>query len=246
MRELLKKIIHVWPWPLTLNERYDRQTKSVIQKVCGLESVCIDVGCFRGDILRTMISSAPKARHKAFEPVPPQYAFLQAEYGNQADIYPYALGSESGQTTFQHVVSNPTYSGLRQRQYKGAEDIHEIHVEVRRLDDVIPHSLPVTLIKIDVEGGEYDVLRGSKEILKAWHPYIIFEHGLGGADKYGVQPGDVFDLLVNTLGYKICLMGDFLRKESTTGFTRIEFEQQFWKGTDCYFLAVHGENKVDH
>ena len=245
MREFLKKIVHIWPWPLTLNERYDRQTKAVIKKVLRPDSLCIDVGCFKGDILQGMIASAPNVRHKAFEPVPDQYAFLKEQFGNKADIFPYALGDENKQTTFHHVVSNPTYSGLQQRQYKGEETINEIAVEVRKMDDVIGQDIPVTLIKIDVEGGEYDVMQGAAAILNKWHPYLIFEHGIGGADKYGVKPGDVHDLLVNMLGYRICLMGDFLKKETTEGFTRAAFEEQFWKGTDCYFLAVHNKNVIN-
>jgi FkbM family methyltransferase len=239
MRALLKKIIRHWPWPLTLNERYDRQTKAVLRKVSKHDSICIDVGCFRGDILEAMISAAPDARHLAFEPVPQQFDFLKTHFANHAVIYPYALGNENKKTTFHHVVSNPTYSGLRQRQYKGAETINKIEVEVRKLDDVISHDIPVSLIKIDVEGGEHDVLQGASEILKKWHPYIIFEHGIGGADKYGIKPGDVYDFLVHTLGYKICLMGDFLKQENVKGFSRSAFEEQFWKGTDCYFLAVY-------
>jgi hypothetical protein len=136
-------------------------------------------------------------------------------------------------------VSNPTYSGLKQRKYKGEETISEIDVEVRKLDDVIHSDLPVSLIKIDVEGGENDVLQGAATVLKNWHPYLIFEHGIGGADKYGIRPGDVYDLLVNTHGYTICLMGDFLKDKNVKGFSRSAFEEQFWKGTNCYFLAKH-------
>lgn len=239
MRELLKKVIHVWPWPLTLNERYDRQTRAVIRNVCQADSVCIDVGCFKGDILTAMIEAAPAARHKAFEPVPTQYIRLKEQFAQVADVFPYALGNQNHKTTFHHVVSNPTYSGLQQRQYKGEETINEIDVEVRKLDDVINLSVPVALIKIDVEGGEYDVMQGATATLKKWHPYIIFEHGIGGADKYGIKPGDVYDFLVETLGYKICLMGDFLKNDQTIGFTKSSFEEQFWKGTDCYFLAKY-------
>jgi FkbM family methyltransferase len=237
MRDFLKKIIHIWPWPLTLNERYDRQTREVLKKVCKPDSLCIDVGCFRGDILQAMIQNAPNARHLAFEPVPGQYALLKENFSDKADIYPYALGHENKKTTFQHVVSNPTYSGLRPRQYKGEETISEIEVEVRKLDDVVNPSSPVALIKIDVEGGEYDVLQGAVATLKKWHPYIIFEHGIGGADKYGIQPGDVFDLLADTCGYEICLMGDFLKNTKTPGFSKTSFEEQFWKAYNCYFIA---------
>lgn len=238
MREFLKKLIHIWPWPLTLNERYDRQTKAVIRKVCKPDSVCIDVGCFKGDILTAMIEAAPAARHKAFEPVPQQVAILKEQFSQQADIFPYALGDENKQTTFHHVVSNPTYSGLQQRQYKGEETINEIAVEVRKMDDVIGLDTPVTLIKIDVEGGEHDVMQGAQGILKKWHPYLIFEHGIGGADKYGVKPGDVYDFLVDSLGYKVCLMGDYLKETNTPGLTRSGFEEQFWKALNCYFIAA--------
>jgi FkbM family methyltransferase len=238
MRELLKKIVHWWPWPLTLNERYDRQTKAVLKKVCKPDSICIDVGCFRGDILKAMINAAPQARHKAFEPVPAQFTLIKGAFGEVVDVYPYALGNENTTTTFHHVVSNPTYSGLRQRQYKGEETIHEIEVEVRKMDDIIDPATPVSVIKIDVEGGEHDVLHGAMALLQKWHPYIIFEHGIGGADKYGVKPGDVHDFLTGTLGYTICLMGDFLKGHADKAFSRDQFEAQFWAGTDCYFLAV--------
>lgn len=238
MRDTLKKIIHLWPWPLTLNERYDRQTKAVLKKVCKPDSVCIDVGCFRGDILRAMMTAAPEAYHIAFEPVPGQFAFLKEHFSEQADIYPYALGNENKETIFHHVVSNPTYSGLQQRTYKGEEEIKEIKVQVRKLDEVISHDIPVALLKIDVEGGEFDVIKGASTIIQKWHPYIIFEHGVGGADKYGVQPGELYDTLTSNFSYRICLMGDFLKNEKTKGFSRTQFEEQFQKELNCYFIAV--------
>ena len=239
MRDTLKKIIHLWPWPLTLNERYDRQTKAILKKVCKDDSVCIDVGCYRGEILQAMMTAAPDAYHIAFEPVPDQFAFLKENFSEHADIYPYALGNENKETIFHHVVSNPTYSGLQQRKYKGEEEIKEIRVQVRKLDEVISHDIPITLLKIDVEGGEFDVLKGSSALIQKWHPYIIFEHGVGGADKYGVYPGQLFDMLTSNFGYRICLMGDFLKNDKTQGFTKTQFEEQFTKELNCYFIAVH-------
>lgn len=238
MREFAKKVIHYWPWPLTLNERYDRQTKAILKKICKPDSICIDVGCYKGDILQSMIQVAPEARHIAFEPIPAQFEFLKAAFGNQAVIYPYALGNENKEASFQLVVSNLTYSGLRQRKYKGEEKIESIQVAVRKMDDIVAQDVPVAVIKIDVEGGEYDVLQGAFGILKKWHPYIIFEHGIGAADMYGIKPGSLYDLLVHQLGYQILLMGDFLKSADVRGFSQPEFEDQFWKGKNCYFIAV--------
>ncbi len=237
MRAFIKKIIHLWPWPLTVNEAYDRQTHALLKKLLRNDTVCVDIGAYHGEILKLMMSYAPKAFHLAFEPVPEEYLLLRNAYEGKANIFPYALGNANTETTFNHVVSNPTYSGLQQRQYKQDEEINQIIVPVRKLDDVIPKDTPVHLMKIDVEGGEHDVFLGARQILERWHPYLIFEHGIGGADKYGVSPSDVYHLLVTELGYTITLMRDFLRDPGTVGFSLGEFEDQFWKGKNCYFFA---------
>jgi FkbM family methyltransferase len=245
-RNSLKRVVNVWPWPLTVNERYDRQTEAVIKKLCKPDSVCIDVGCFKGEILTLMQKYAPYARHIAFEPIPQQYNYLKKKFGEKASIFPYALGDENKETTFNYVVSNPTYSGLIKREYKGEEKIIEIKVQVRKLDEIISTDISVRLLKIDVEGGEYDVLRGGIKTLKKWRPYLIFEHGVGAADKYGVSPGDLYRLLVRDLGYTICLMEDYLKNEKVIGFSLTEFEEQFWKGRNCYFIGIDNSKHFDN
>ena len=237
MKNILKLVIHHWPWPLTLNEKYDRETKAIIKQVCEPDSICIDVGCFKGDILKEMIAAAPKARHFAFEPIPDAYKRLSHTFGKWATIFPFALGEKSGETVFHYVISNPTYSGLRQRKYKGAETIKKINVQVRTLDELIPPELPIRLIKIDVEGGEYDVMKGGQKLLRKWKPVIIFEHGTGGSDIYGIGPGQVFELLSGELQYRVSLMEDYLKNNTDKGFTKAAFEDQFNKGLNCYFIA---------
>ncbi len=238
IKKNLKRVLKVWPWALTVNERYDRQTEEVIKMVCKPDSVCIDVGCFKGEILSLMMKYAPGTHHIAFEPIPEQYLILKEKFGDRADIYPFALANENTETTFNHVISNPTYSGLKKRKYKGEENIQEIKVQVRKLDEVISNEIPIRLIKIDVEGGEYDVILGGMKTLKRWMPVLIFEHGVGGADRYGVHPLDMYRLLVKDLGYSIGLMEEYLKYGMVKGFTKIEFEEQFWKGKNSYFIAL--------
>ena len=92
MRSLIKAIIHRWTWPLTVNEKYDRQTKAVLRKILHRDSVCVDAGCYKGEILSIMMHHAPKARHYAFEPIPAQFNYLKEKFGNKAELFPFALG----------------------------------------------------------------------------------------------------------------------------------------------------------
>jgi FkbM family methyltransferase len=237
MRAFLKSIIHALPFPVTRNEAYDRQTRRIIGRDVRPGDVCIDIGAYEGEILKLMIDAAPDTRHYAFEPIPGQFDRLKASFGAQANIMPFALGNSTGGTTFHFVESNPTYSGLRRRQYKGEEQVRLIPVEVRRLDDIIPDDVRIRLIKIDVEGGELDVLRGGLETLRRSHPTLIFEHGIGGSDNYGATPEQLYDLLAGELGYHIGLMKDYLADPAKAALTRDAFRHQYYAKINCYFVA---------
>jgi FkbM family methyltransferase len=239
MRQIVKKIIRAWPWPVTKNERYDRLTKAILRKVLHNDSVCIDVGCYEGDILKLMQQFAPGATHFAFEPIPEKYELLNETFKGSTEIFPYALGNKNESTIFHHVVTNHTYSGLRPREYKREEEILAINVIQKKLDDVISLDTPIHFIKIDVEGGEYGVLQGAEATLAKWKPYLLFEHGLGGADRYDTKPGDVYDYLAGKLRYTICLISDYLDDPSTKGLSLKEFEDQFYQRRNYYFFAFH-------
>jgi FkbM family methyltransferase len=165
-------------------------------------SNCIDVGAHAGDMLREMIRLAPAGKHIAFEPLPHMYEALGREFP-QVDVRSTALSSDAGESTFTYVRSNPGYSGFRQRSYPGAETIENIVVRRARLDDVLPPDYVPDLIKIDVEGAEYEVMKGGIETITRRRPIVYFEHGQGSTDHYGVGPRDVYELLVGEAGLRI-------------------------------------------
>lgn len=72
---------------------------------------------------------------------------------------------------------------------------HQIQVAVARMDDVLPPGLRVNFLKIDVEGGELDVLRGAERTIVTWQPTVEFEWGAGAAAPYGVSKVDVHRFL---------------------------------------------------
>lgn len=205
-----------------------------MERVLTRDACCIDVGCHFGSILREMLRIAPEGRHHAFEPLPALHRQLVENF--PAVIHRLALSDTRGQTTFQYVVSNPGYSGLLRRTYEREDEtVVQITVETDLLDNVVPASLPVRLIKIDVEGAELQVLRGGVKLLKRHRPFIIFEHGLGAADHYGTTPEEVYDLLSGDCGLEVNLMARWLN--GAPPLSRDAFSTFFRDGTEFYFMA---------
>lgn len=197
---------------------------------------CVDVGCHKGEILKEIVKLAPKGKHYAFEPIPDLYNTLLEKYGQFAKIYPYALSSRKGSSEFQLVKNDPAYSGLKRRRYSKAKPlIEEITVEMRTLDETIPKELDVGFIKIDVEGGEFDVIEGAKDLLKRCKPVIIFEFGKGASEYYGTRPSDIFLLISKEIGLKISTLKAFINDKKDLNIE--EFIKLYDTNKEYYFVA---------
>lgn len=133
------------------------------------------------------------------------------------------------------MVSNPSYSGLRKRNYdRDDEKDTLITVQTERLDDVLPENFRVDFIKIDVEGGELLVMKGAAGIMKKYKPVVIFEHGLGASDIYGSTPEQVFDLL-QECGLSVSLLDRFL--DGKPPLDKAGFAHQYHSRENYYFIA---------
>jgi FkbM family methyltransferase len=201
--------------------RDDHATRAILACVLRTNSNAIDVGANEGTVLDSIVRLAPGGRHIAFEPIPELCERLATRFP-QIDVRCSAASDAPGRTEFSHVLGAPAYSGLRQRDGlpAGAGEVRRIPVLVERLDDVVEASYVPTLLKIDVEGAELGVLRGAVGMLERHRPFVLFEHGAGGADLYGTRPTEVFDLL-QSVGLRIFdLDGD-------GPYTRTRFEEAF-------------------
>jgi len=218
---------------LERNERYDIETAAVIARVLRTGGHAVDVGAHTGSILPEIVRIAPAGPHWAFEPLPTFAARLRAEFP-AVTVHETALAETAGTATFQHVVCNPAYSGLRRRSYARTETIEPRTVRTDRLDDVLPDDVRISFIKIDVEGGEMGVLRGAVRTLRRWQPIVVFEHGLGAADYYGTTPEAVAALL-DDCGLAVTLMRRWLRGRRP--FTAREFLSCVQERREFYYLA---------
>jgi FkbM family methyltransferase len=238
LKNILRKILMILHIDLTQNLRYDRLTDTIMKKFLRPNSNCIDIGCHKGEILEKILYHSPKGCHFAFEPIPDMYQSLQSRFGNTAKIFPYALGDTSdNKVTFNIVTNAPAYSGLRQRSYDDLPEaqIKQIEVDERRLDDVLSEGVHIDFIKIDVEGGDYNVLKGAERIIKENNPLIIFEFGIGGADHYGITPTDLYNLLSNQYNYGIYTLDGYLKARPP--LSEETLHRLFYEGKEYYFAA---------
>jgi FkbM family methyltransferase len=204
--------------PTTRRARRDEEHLSVlVAAVLDPDSNCVDVGAHSGDVLGEMVRCAPEGRHIAFEPLPEFAERLRREFPG-VEVRNVALSSKPGRASFSYVADDPQQSGLVERGHEGAQTID---VELQTLDDALPDDYVPRLVKIDVEGAEVEVLRGAAQTLRRHRPIVVFEHGLGGADRYGHGPRDVWSVLVDDAGLR---MFDI---DGHGPYTRAEFDAVF-------------------
>jgi len=164
-------------------------------------SNCIDIGAAYGMFLSDMVRLAPNGKHLAFEPIPELHKSLVSKYPS-ADIRQVALADESGEAEFNWLPQLDGFSGLVQSKYHATPICQLIRVRTERLDDQLPEGYVPSLIKIDVEGGEYSALKGGYETLARDRPLLAVEYPRRGKPVAGVGREDLFEMLVGGAGYR--------------------------------------------
>src|SRR6056297_593092 len=226
--------LHIY---ITKNQLYDRQTQLILKQIIKPDSNCIDVGCHKGEVLDLILQSAPNGQHFAFEPIPNLFENLSLRYKSDSRIqlYDIALSNKQGRVSFNYVVSNPAYSGLRKRAYDREGEIDKkIEVQTNLMDQILPNDFQVDFMKIDVEGAEFLVLQGAEETVSTYQPYIIFEFGMGAANHYNVSPQDIYHYF-NNKKMSLNTLGGFLESESP--FSVEDFSRQYTEEKNYYFIA---------
>ena len=237
LKEFIRRILIFLHVDVTKNIKYDRLTMDILDKVLRYDSNCIDIGCFKGEILQEFIKRSPGGTHVAFEPIPGFFKALKKKFkSKQLTIHNIALSDQSGVITFNYVIDAPAYSGIKKRDYDGKNpDIELIEVKTDTLDHVLPANYQVDLIKIDVEGAEFKVLKGAYNTLKKSKPIIIFEFGLGASDFYKVSPEQFYQYLAEECGYQIYQLKSFLK--DGLFLSKSAFIETYNTRKDYYFVA---------
>ncbi len=130
----------------------------------------------------------------AFEPNPNNYKYLERNAGSidNVQIHNFALGAMSGE-----VQMNPGKDNSGQWHMSRKRGVA---ATVKPLDSIY-FDEDIDLLKMDVEGFEFDVLLGAAETIRKHQPVICLEkNGLGL--RYGIDD-KVIDQLLKRLGYEL-------------------------------------------
>ncbi len=132
--------------------------------------------------------------------------FVQVHGLDNVAVINMALGAEDGMTSFTLAPRVDALSGIRRRPDLVHEAVEVIELPLVTLDSIIAlHGLDkLRFVKLDLEGVEFDALRGSPKLLQlASATLMILENGRQwSGDLYGFDKARWFQIFADT-GYQL-------------------------------------------
>lgn len=181
IRVFLTKVFSFFNYELRSKNQYKLSDDPVfvLSKILEPENVnlIIDGGASIGDTSQQLSKLFPYAKVHAFEPFP-KFLNVLYEKANQNPriiVHPLALGKENCKKRFNINLSEGTNSLLqpsqKSKEIYGAlmEPEATIEVSQKKLDDCIKSTINqnIDILKLDLQGGELDALKGAEKLFKA-------------------------------------------------------------------------------
>ena len=195
-------------------------------------STVIDVGAHSGRHAIPLANQVgPTGVVHAFEPLPTIRTLLVQNLEDagirNVIVYPFALASRPGTVNFNYVPELPQESGIKERhQYNDPTVTPQlIELHARRLDEFFPAN-GVAFLKIDIEGGELDMLQGATRTLTIARPIVSFECGAASFLGYHDRPEEIFEIFEER-GYAVySILGE--QMADAQAFRQASYAQAFW------------------
>jgi FkbM family methyltransferase len=196
----------------------------------GIQSV-IDVGANEGQFSTTLRLLLPNAQFYAFEPIPECFQRIRKRFANDPNymVYNIALGERKSRAKF--TVASDTgassllpMSDISARHFPHIRVSREIEVPVETLDEVLSKQTlrAPYLLKVDVQGYEFQVLSGGIQTLSNAKAvimeasYVPFYDGQKLMDQvydllrlHGFSLAEIFNMMHDKKTGR-ALQGDFL------------------------------------
>lgn len=169
--------------------------------------VIFDVGANRGNVVEQYLKYFPAASIYAFEPFPESFHFLNNRFleNNSIHCFEKAVASSAGSKEFfanKNIDTNsllkPQKTGLTSDEQ--VKNLTKIEVEGVVLDEFCTKDniIHIDILKMDIQGGEYDALKGLQNMLSKSAIDLIYTETYF-VEQYVAQPlfHDISKMLFN-------------------------------------------------
>ena len=228
---------------------YECANVSLLRELVTPGSHYFDIGANIGLMSLPVLHAVPTCRVLSFEPAPSALSLLQrtaarSPYRDRWTVLGTALGRQVGSSGFfTSDAGAEAYGGFRDTK-RGETDL-QIEVPVSTVDAewTALGKPPVSVIKIDVEGAELEVVQGGIDTIQAERPCVLLEWNARNLAPYGT-PVEALLELAQSLDYRVLAVPatEFTGRpdDLTPVRDRDELERQML-GTESFLLVPEPE-----
>jgi FkbM family methyltransferase len=209
---------------------YESLLEQIIFKLSSLSKKFLDIGANMGfySLGASLINESLEV--VAFEPNPRirQSLLDNIELNhvkNKVKILEFALSDFKGDATFSVPVLTGSGGGSLRNLHPEEGAPKEFLVKVEKLDNLQSKISGADLFKIDVEGAEYQLIKGGLETIKKDHPTIVIELLRKWMKPFQSTPQEVVDLLAQ-YGYTCFAVGSTNMRQ-TSSINEMTIETNF-------------------
>jgi len=179
---------------------FEHENLRILQAALRPNAWCFDIGANIGLMSAPLLDTERTLQVASVEASPRTAAYLARTIAVSANrdrwhLVPKAVGAAEGEIEFfASAETHGVFDGLKDTGRGHAT--RKVKVPLTRLDTLwTEFGRPdVCLVKIDVEGGEADVLRGGLECLRSTRPVVLLEWNRHNLAAYGCPPATLLEL----------------------------------------------------
>jgi FkbM family methyltransferase len=157
--------------------RSERKLTEYLIRTLGVKDVFYDIGAHLGFYTALAETLLMEGKVFAFEANDTLCAYLNKNFGNESRVTVVcsAVASVPGTVEF-YDATNTSDSSMSSRFNISGSIISTRKVSTVILDTFVTSAVtPPTIMKFDIEGGEYDAICGAEKIIQTFKPTIILE-----------------------------------------------------------------------
>lgn len=200
-------------WPSLYKKRYYKTLASLgtgnykcepelllIHQLLQDDSVFVDIGTNKGIYLYQAEKKVKSGKIFGFEPNESLVNYIQPLFP-KIKLFPLAVSSSTGTSVLHIPKKGNGLQDTRASLEDMGDEVEKIEIKTITLDDWVTQNniQKLDVVKIDVEGHEFDTIKGSRKVLQTLKPIFIIEIELRHAH-YLIN--EIFDF-IKGFGYEV-------------------------------------------